>query len=602
MAKIRVHELAKELNIASKEMVDILQRLGISIKNHMSTVEEAQVEWVKKRLEKPGAVTEPEAAGTVRGSRAEGNAGHIQQKPADKAAQPPRATDKEAHAASGREPETEKRAPGSRITQTDTKHYQTMRPSASKPLQDNRNLRPAGASFPRGSNAGKPPERSGRPWTDSYKRTPENSRPNANNQTGANNQRPLVNSDKNRNQANNAPYAKNKPLPAASGSEHTSFATEGKTPRNPSAPGEKPGSRFAQNRFGGNKPDNKSRDYSRPQKKPKHKRKKEENFMPPPQIIEIEDTVTVRDLAEKLVRSPAEVMKKLMELGTIASINQTLDFETAEIVASLYETSVNRVLSEEEKLLEEILDDEDTLQFRPPVVTIMGHVDHGKTSLLDKIRRSDVVSGEAGGITQHIGAYQATINGNKITFIDTPGHEAFTAMRARGANLTDIVVLVVAADDGVMPQTIEAISHIKAARVPFLVAVNKIDKEGANQEKVTRQLAEHDVVSEEWGGEVLFVPVSAKTGIGIENLLETILLVAEINEIKANPDRPAEGVVIEGELDKGRGAVATVLIQKGTLNLGDYLLAGTNWCRVRAMTDHRGSRVDKAVPSMPVEI
>jgi bacterial translation initiation factor 2 (bIF-2) len=322
----------------------------------------------------------------------------------------------------------------------------------------------------------------------------------------------------------------------------------------------------------------------------------------PPQLIEIEDTITVRELAEKLTRSPADILKKLMELGIMASINQIIDFETAEIVCSLYETKVRRVLSAEQKLLEEIIDDEESLQNRPPVVTVMGHVDHGKTSLLDRIRQANVVSGEAGGITQHIGAYQVNIHDNRITFIDTPGHEAFTAMRARGANLTDIVVLVVAADDGVMPQTIEAINHIRAAKVPFLVAVNKIDKPEANPERVMRQLTEHGILAEEWGGDIIFVPVSAKSGEGIETLLEMILLLAEMNDIKANPDRPAEGVVIEGELDKGRGAISTVLVQKGTLKIGDYLLADVSWCKVRAMTDYRGRRVDKALPSMPVEI
>ncbi|MDD3272269.1 MAG: translation initiation factor IF-2, partial [Syntrophomonadaceae bacterium] len=261
-----------------------------------------------------------------------------------------------------------------------------------------------------------------------------------------------------------------------------------------------------------------------------------------------------------------------------------------------------RAISEEEKLLEEIHDDETSLKLRPPVVTVMGHVDHGKTSLLDRIRKADVVSGEAGGITQHIGAYQVTVNDRRVTFIDTPGHEAFTAMRARGANLTDIVVLVVAADDGVMPQTIEAINHIKAADVPFVVAVNKIDKPDANPDRVMQQLTEYGIVAEEWGGDTIFVPVSAKRGDGIETLLEMILLVAEMHEIKANPDRLAEGVVIEGQLDRGRGPVGTVLVLKGTLKIGEYLVSGNNFCKVRAMTDHKGRRVEQAFPSMPVEI
>lgn len=319
-------------------------------------------------------------------------------------------------------------------------------------------------------------------------------------------------------------------------------------------------------------------------------------------MITIGETITVRDLADKLNRGSAEIVKRLMDLGTMASINQVIDYETAEIVASLYEVKVEREVSEEARLLEEIVDDEASLVFRPPVVTVMGHVDHGKTSLLDRIRQADVVSGEAGGITQHIGAYQVKVNDNRITFIDTPGHEAFTAMRARGANLTDIVVLVVAADDGVMPQTVEAINHIRAAQVPFVVAVNKIDKPEANPDRVMQQLTEYGIVPEEWGGDTIFVPVSAKQGLNIDTLLEMILLVAEMQEIKANPDRPAEGVVVEGELDRGKGAVATVLVLKGTLKIGDVVVCGNKICRVRAMTDHRGRRVDKALPSMPVEI
>lgn len=321
-----------------------------------------------------------------------------------------------------------------------------------------------------------------------------------------------------------------------------------------------------------------------------------------PESITIGASVQVRELAEAMGKTAAEVVKKLMELGTMATINQEIDYDTAEIVASLFGVAVEAEISAEKQILEEIVDDEKSLVSRSPVVTVMGHVDHGKTSLLDKIRKADVVSGEAGGITQHIGAYQVTVNGHRITFIDTPGHAAFTAMRARGANLTDIVILVVAADDGVMPQTIEAINHIKAANVPFVVALNKMDKPDINPDRVMQQLTEYNIVPEEWGGDTMFIPVSAKTGLGIENLLERVLLIAEMNDLRANPDRYAEGVVIEGELDKGRGAVATVLVQKGTLHIGDYIVCGVNWCKVRAMTDYRGRKVEAAYPSMPVEI
>lgn len=344
------------------------------------------------------------------------------------------------------------------------------------------------------------------------------------------------------------------------------------------------------------------KDYSRPQKKGKHKKKREELVLVTPEHIIVGDSIQVRELADKLGKGSAEIVKKLMELGIMATINQEIDFDTVEILASLYDVSVEKEISQEQQMLEEIVDTPESMVPRSPIVTVMGHVDHGKTSLLDKIRKADVVSGEAGGITQHIGAYQVTINGNRITFIDTPGHEAFTAMRARGANLTDIVVLVVAADDGVMPQTIEAINHIKAAKVPFLVALNKMDKPDVNPDKVKQQLTEYGIVPEEWGGDTMFIPVSAKTGMGIDNLLEMVLLLAEVNDLRANPNRAAEGVVIEGQLDKGKGAVATLLVQKGTLKVGDCIVCGFTWCKVRAMTDYRGRKVDLAYPSMPVEI
>ncbi len=338
-------------------------------------------------------------------------------------------------------------------------------------------------------------------------------------------------------------------------------------------------------------------------RKGKHKKKKAEQVFQTPDKILVGDFIQVRELAEMTGKGTGEIVKKLMELGIMATINQEIDFETVEILGSLLDIEVERELSEEQQILEEIVDTPESLVPRPPIVTVMGHVDHGKTSLLDKIRHADVVSSEAGGITQHIGAYQIKMDkGKSITFIDTPGHEAFTAMRARGANLTDIVVLVVAADDGVMPQTVEAINHIRAAKVPFLVALNKMDKPDVNPDKVMQQLTEYNIVPEEWGGDTMFIPVSAKTGMGIENLLEMTALLAEMQELKANPNRAAEGVVIEAQLDKGKGAVATVLVQKGTLKIGDFIVCGLTWCKVRAMTDFRGRRVDLAYPSMPVEI
>lgn len=320
--------------------------------------------------------------------------------------------------------------------------------------------------------------------------------------------------------------------------------------------------------------------------------------------ITVPEEITVGDLAKLLRMTATEVIKKLMSLGVMATVNEVIDYDTAEIVATELGAKVEKevVVTIEEQIIEEEVEDDENAVTRPPVVCVMGHVDHGKTSILDAIRHTEVTSTEAGGITQAIGAYQVDVNGQKITFLDTPGHAAFTAMRARGAMATDIAVLVVAADDGIMPQTVEAINHAKAAGVEIIVAINKMDKEGANPDKVMQQLTEHELVPEEWGGDVICVPVSAKTKMGIDKLLETILLVAEMAELKANPDRQAKGVVIEAKLDKGRGPVATLLVQNGTLNAGDILVAGTAVGKIRAMTDYHGKPIDKAGPSVPVEI
>jgi translation initiation factor IF-2 len=321
-----------------------------------------------------------------------------------------------------------------------------------------------------------------------------------------------------------------------------------------------------------------------------------------PKHIVIPESLTVQDLASIMSRKSGELIKKLMDLGVMATINQEIDAETATILATEMGVTVEVKIEKPLTEVEEIIDDPAELAWRPPVVTVMGHVDHGKTSLLDAIRTTNVTASEAGGITQHIGAYQVEIKGQKITFLDTPGHEAFTAMRARGAQVTDIAVLVVAADDGVMPQTIEAINHAKAAGVPIIVAINKIDKENAQPDRVKQELTEYGLVVEEWGGDTIAVPVSAKGRQNIEQLLEMILLVAEMRELKANPNRTATGTVIEAELDKGKGPVATVLVSKGTLNVGDSILAGSAFGKVRAMVDDKGRRVKKAGPSMPVEV
>ena len=321
-------------------------------------------------------------------------------------------------------------------------------------------------------------------------------------------------------------------------------------------------------------------------------------------IITVPEEISVGDLAALLKMTAAEVVKKLFSLGVMATVNEIIDYDTAEIVATELGAKVKKevVVTIEDRIIDDTVDDETNLLARSPVVVVMGHVDHGKTSLLDAIRNTSVTETEAGGITQHIGAYRVNLMGNDITFLDTPGHAAFTSMRARGAMATDIAVLVVAADDGIMPQTIEAINHAKAAGVSIIVAINKMDKPGATTEKIMQQLTEYELVPEEWGGDTICVPVSAKTRLNIDKLLESILLVAEVKELKANPNRAGKGIVIEARLDKGRGPVATLLVQNGTLRTGDIIVAGTAVGRVRVMTNDRGQKVEQAGPSVPVEI
>lgn len=631
MAKIRVHELAKEIGVPSKQLVDTLQAMGLNIKNHMSTMEENQVSWVKKKLQEGASAGDSATAKAQQETpavKAEQQVSQVSQTRDSQTRQPQPSSqgeprNRERSQVQGRPEERSRSAMDSHRTPPEGQHKEHQSRAArdqsfhepyrgaqqqrssqhsrgpQPPREQNRNVPPGrdqrGGQHPRGqqpsgmgdrhSGSARPQDSQGRPGYQAGK--------------GASQPRQQAGGAGRPYQSGNRPaQEQNKIVPPV-----TVVPTDrprGDAKKKPAAK-----QRFDAGDDSWSKGKGKqqpSRDFSRPVKKSKHKRKKEESTPEMPSLISLPESITVRDLAEKLHRSPAEVLKKLMDLGTMATINQEIDFETAEILAALYEVSVEREVTEEQRLLEEIVDDEESLKPRPPVVTVMGHVDHGKTSLLDRIRKSDVASGEAGGITQHIGAYQVKVNDNRITFIDTPGHEAFTAMRARGANLTDIVILVVAADDGVMPQTVEAISHIRAAKVPFLVAVNKIDKPTANPDKVMQQLTEYNIVPEEWGGDTIFVPVSAKTGEGIEQLLEMVLLLAEMNDLKANPDRPAEGVVIESQLDKGRGPVATVLVQKGTLRVGDYLVCGVDLAKVRAMTDYRGRKVEEAYPSMPVEI
>ena len=320
--------------------------------------------------------------------------------------------------------------------------------------------------------------------------------------------------------------------------------------------------------------------------------------------ITIPSNISVKDLATDLKKTSTEVIKKLFDLGIMANINQTLDFDTAYLVADAFGVMATKKeeIKDEDILFDDSEDKEEDLQQRPPVVVVMGHVDHGKTSLLDAIRQTNVIEGEAGGITQHIGAYKVNVNGREITFLDTPGHEAFTSMRARGAQITDIAILVIAADDGVMPQTVEAINHAKAAGIPIIVAVNKIDLPGANVDKVKQELMKYELVPEEWGGDTIFVPISAKKNINIDNLLEMVLLVADMQNLRANPNRQSKGTVIEARLDKAQGPIASVLVQRGTLNVGDTIILGTSIGKIRTMKNDKGKMVREAGPSTPVEI
>ena len=495
MAKKRVYEIAKQLNISNRELIDMLKEIGIDVNNHMSSVDEKFIGQISDMVNgvKNGN-TEKEDSENV---KAESEKQNNDSKKAEQHKQ------------------QEYKKNNEQKNERDQKKSQNQRND-----RPNQNMKSGdGGNFNKNKNG---------------KNNGKN-----NNQQQNNNQKNKKNNKNNKNMA--------KPVPAP---------------------------------------------------EPVVEEEDEIRFM------EIPESLTVKELAEKIGKSGAEIVKCLMKRGIMAAINQTVDFDTAVSVGEEY--NVIFELEKEKDIFEEAFkqeeEDESLLEARPPVVVVMGHVDHGKTSLLDAIRHSHVTSREAGGITQHIGAYTVQINGSPITFLDTPGHEAFTAMRMRGAQITDIAVLVVAADDGVMPQTVEAINHAKAAGVEVIVAINKMDKPSANPERVKQELVEYGLIAEDWGGETICVPVSAATKDGIDTLLEMIILTAEMKELKANPNKPARGAIIEAQLDKGRGPVATVLVQEGTLNIGDPIVAGSSFGRIRAMMDDKGRRVKKAGPSKPVEI
>lgn len=559
MSKKRIYEVAKELGVKNQQVIDVLQKHNIEAKNNFNTIDEKAIDIVKKALK---GNDKPQAKAEQNGHQDKG--GHGAQ---NNRAQDTRANEDRSH---------DNRNNGGKQNHRKQSEKQEARHNDRHEKRDN--------------------NRDGNRKHDNAKNEGRHGNGHDNNRSNDSNR----GNDTNRNERNDR---RNK-----RGDNHGDDRRGKNDNRN-----DRRNKKDKKNRRDGNRPQSllstslaKSKNKVKQRNEQNRQHKEEEKRRAEAAIataIELDGPLTVKELADKMGREVSEIIKKLMFLGVMATINQEIDVDTATIVAEDFGVEVTEVEPAEDPTeIKEIEDAPETLQPRPPVVTIMGHVDHGKTSLLDVIRQTNVTAHEAGGITQHIGAYMVRYKGNKITFLDTPGHEAFTAMRLRGAQSTDIAVLVVAADDGVMPQTIEAINHAKSANVPVLVAINKMDKPGANPDHVKQQLAEHGLLPEEWGGDTIMVPVSAKKRQGIDDLLENILLVAEVMELKANPNRHAQGVVIEAKLDKGRGPVCTVLVQKGTLRVGDTIIAGTAFGKVRAMTNERGEKVKAARPSMPVEV
>lgn len=570
MTKVRVHELAKELNKTNKEVLDVLRANNIEATSHMSSLNDEQVEAVKSSLSGGDKKEEPKKKHIVQVFRPQNSQNSPRQ--------------------------------GNRSAQRRDNNNQGTKSGGSQGQRQNSSQRTNNNS--NNTNQRQNNNAQGQRQNNNGQRANNNQRPNNNYQGQKrddnrrdDNRRDERREDNRRNDRRNDNRKSTPSIPA------------------PVVPEQKPQRQKQKDNF------NKKKDYRKDdheervpkgkkmknvplQPKPKQQPKTEEKVEEKIKMITIPEVLTIKELADAMKIQPSVIVKKLFLQGKIVTVNQEIEFDTAEEIAMEFEVLCEKeeVVDVIEELLKEEEEDESKMKKRPPVVCVMGHVDHGKTSLLDAIRNTNVIDREAGGITQHIGAYVATVNGEKITFLDTPGHEAFTAMRMRGANSTDIAILVVAADDGVMPQTVEAINHAKAAGIEIIVAVNKIDKPSANIDRVKQELTEYELIAEDWGGSTIFVPVSAKTGEGIEDLMEMILLTAEVLELKANPNRRARGLVIEAELDKGKGSVATVLVQKGTLRVGDAIAASSAYGKVRAMMDDRGRRVKEAGPSTPVEI
>ncbi|MDQ0048100.1 translation initiation factor IF-2 [Paenibacillus polymyxa] len=584
--KVRVYEYAKSLNMSSKEIITILKRLDIPVNNHMSVMEHDAVGKVESFFKniKSNAAAKQGGAGTVQvssnqaGSSQNSNHSTEQTKNQQEKQVSMNRTNNNQNSNRSSAPKAQSSQQGGQ----NRSQQSTSRPTGQQSTQNRSNSQQQGGQQRPGGNTGSRPQ-----GTQST-----NSRPQGSSQGGA-----AVRTS------------------SSTGSNNANRSGGNRTGSNSNNGGNRSGQgRFDDNRQGGGRGGNAGRGgnnrggsnrggkfNNRGKGQQQERREKIDNT---PKKIIVRGEMTVGETAKLLHKDASEVIKKLIMLGTMATINQELDMDTILLLAGDFGVEVEVKIPVEEDRFETVEENDDPadLKTRPPVVTIMGHVDHGKTTLLDAIRSTNVTGGEAGGITQHIGAYQVEINSKKITFLDTPGHEAFTAMRARGAQVTDMTIIVVAADDGVMPQTVEAINHAKAAGLPIIVAVNKIDKPDANPDKVKQELTEYELVPEEWGGDTIFVNVSAKQRMGLEDLLEMILLVAEVNEYKANPNKRARGTIIEAELDKGRGSVARILVQNGTLKVGDAFVAGNCFGRVRAMVNDKGRRLKEAGPSTPVEI
>ena len=621
MSKHRVYDIAKELNTDNKTILDILRKNNIEVKSHSSTVDDAARQLVVKAVKgnsQPGAKPQPQAAAKQqvaakvqqavqpmnRQKQVQPQAQPQQKKQEQKSGQQPKAQAQQAKQ-QGQQPQKngaqqkqgQAKHGGSQPDDRRQKHdgqkqaHQGGQNSGGRHDRNDRNDRNDGRN-----GGGKPGQRNGR--NESQRGGQNSGNRNDHADRGSRNDKG------DRNDKNDKRNNRDNRMERADRMERNDRNRQNGGGRNERNDRNDRNGKNGRNSFNNNNNNNNGRNNrGKNNRGGRNQQPAPKMEIARPKNIKVGETIIVKDLASKMSCTAAEIIKKLMLMGVLASINQEIDFDTAALVASEFGVNVEELPPEvDPTLIPEIVDDPKSLVLRPPVVTVMGHVDHGKTSLLDVIRKTSVTSHEAGGITQHIGAYQVKCQGKKIVFLDTPGHEAFTAMRARGAQVTDIAILVVAADDGVMPQTIEAIHHAKDADVPIIVAVNKIDKPGANPANVKNELMEHGLVPEEYGGDTIMVEVSAKKNIGINDLLEMVLLVAEMKELKANPKREARGVIIEAQLDKGRGPVATVLVQSGTLRIGDSIVAGTTYGKVRAMLNDRGENVKKAGPSVPVEV